>query len=57
MKGPPFSVPDSDVHKLLGPYFEVEQLAHSSGPDRLGNLADRGLDTMEEHVYRITRKT
>ncbi len=56
MKGPPFSVPDSEVRSLLGPYFELEQLTHSQGPDRLGNLADRGLDTMEEHVYRITRK-
>ena len=56
MKGPPFSIIDSEARRLLEPHFGVEVIAHSLGPDRLGNLADRGLDTLEEHVYRITRK-
>ncbi len=55
MKGPPFSVPDDVVRALLEPYYSVSLMEHSQGPDRLGNLQDRGLDTMEEHVYRITK--
>ena len=55
MKGPPFSVPDEEVRTLLEPYYTLSVLEHMEGPDRLGNLSDRGLDTLEEHVYRITR--
>ncbi len=55
MKGPPFSVPDELVRELLNPYFTLSVLEHSEGPERLGNLQGRGLDTLEEHVYRITK--
>ena len=55
MDGPPFSVPDAEVRELLGANFELEALAHHSGPERLGNLAGRGLDTLDERVYGVTR--
>ncbi len=55
MSGPPFSVPDTEVRTLFAQDFQVTELSHSSGPDRLGNLADRGLDTMDEHVYQLLR--
>ena len=55
MQGPPFSVPDAEVRELLGGNFELEELSHRSGPDRLGNLAERGLDALEERVYGVTR--
>jgi len=55
MDGPPFSVPDSEVRARFERDFQVTELAHSSGPERLGNLADRGLDSMDEHVYQIRR--
>jgi len=55
MKGPPFSVPDDVVQQLLQPYYNISVIEHSEGPERLGNLSDRGLDSLEEHVYRITR--
>ncbi len=55
MNGPPFSVSDDEVRALFNADFTVQQIDSSSGPERLGNLADRGLDTMEERVYRITR--
>jgi len=57
MKGPPFSVPDDVIQQLLQPYYTLSVLNHSVGPERLGNLSDRGLDTLEEYVYRITRKS
>jgi len=55
MNGPPFSVPDAEVKARFAQDFQVTQLAHSSGPERLGNLADRGLDTMEEYLYQLQR--
>lgn len=55
MKGPPFAVSDALVKELLGPGFEIEVLEHGSGPERLGDLAGRGLDTLDEYIYRLTR--
>lgn len=56
MKGPPFAVPDAEVRALLGDDFAVEELAHHGGPERVGNLAERGLDTLDERVYRLRRR-
>ena len=55
MKGPPFSVPDAEVRRLLGKSFELEELAHHGGRERLGNLAERGLDALDERVYGVRR--
>lgn len=57
MSGPPFSVSDDAVRELMSDYFDINVLAHSSGSERLGNLAKRGLSTMEEYVYQLTRKS
>lgn len=57
MKGPPFSVSNDNVNNLFADAFEIDVLGRSSGPEILGNLADRGLDTLEETVYKMTRKT
>ena len=54
MKGPPFSVSDDNVRALLRESFEIHQLEHYSGPERLGNLAKRGLETLEERVYLLS---
>lgn len=56
MKGPPFSVSDEEVHDLFNAAFDIERLAASSGPDILGSLSERGLDSMDESVFRLTRK-
>ena len=55
MQGPPFSVQDDEVQRLFAGAFDVECVGHSSGPDIVGNLGERGLETLEERVYRITR--
>jgi len=55
MKGPPFSVPDEEVQALYTGDFSVTLIDSSSGPERLGSLAERGLDTMDERVYRMVR--
>lgn len=55
MDGPPFSIPDNEIKERFATDFKVTELAHSSGPERLGNLAKRGLDTMDEFIYQIRR--
>lgn len=55
MKGPPFSVSDENVRKLLGEAFDICELEHYSGAQRLGNLSDRGLETLDERVYLMKR--
>jgi len=55
MQGPPFSVPQENVHELLADHFSITELAHYGGPERLGNLADSGLETLDERVYVLTR--
>lgn len=54
MKGPPFSVPESEIRTLFEPHYKVTVIAHSSGPDIVGNLAARGLDTLTEKIYTLT---
>ena len=56
MKGPPFAVPESEVRDLFAADFTVEIITESSGPDIVGNLAERGLDTLDETVYKIQRR-
>ncbi|MDA7990223.1 MAG: thiopurine S-methyltransferase [Gammaproteobacteria bacterium] len=55
MKGPPFPVPEEEVNELFAEFFGVEILSRSSGPDIVGNLAARGLDTLDETVYLLRR--
>ena len=53
MNGPPFSVNEEEVRSLFDKQYSVEIIAQSSGPDIVGNLAQRGLDTLNEKVYLI----
>jgi len=55
MNGPPFSVPESEVRQLFAAEFAIDIVTQSSGPDIVGNLAERGLDTLNEKVYLLTR--
>lgn len=55
MQGPPYSVPEENVRELLGTHFDISLRAHYSGPERVGNLRERGLETLDERVYVLTR--
>ena len=55
MKGPPFSVSEEEVYRLFNGPFDIEIVSESSGPEIVGNLAERGLDTLTEKVYVLTR--
>lgn len=56
MNGPPFSVPEDEVRSLFAEHFSIEIVTQASGPEILGNLADRGLDTLTEKVYLLIRR-
>lgn len=56
MQGPPFSVSDDNVHQLLSGGFNIEELQRQLGPDRVGNLGARGVETIDERVYLLDRK-
>ncbi|MFK7997537.1 MAG: thiopurine S-methyltransferase [Granulosicoccus sp.] len=56
MQGPPFSVTDENVQELLDNTFNINELARYTGPERLGNLKERGLETLDERVYLLQRK-
>ena len=55
MKGPPFSVVEDEITRNLSGNFSVEKLSQSSGPDIVGNLARRGLDTLTEKIFKLVR--
>ena len=55
MKGPPFSVDSAEVHRLYSRLHSIQELARS---DVLGNeprMRARGLSSLMEVCYRITR--
>lgn len=56
MNGPPYPVPDRLVHTLLDDDFDIVLLGHYSGPEAVGKLAERGLDSLDERVYRVRRR-
>ena len=55
MQGPPFPVSAPMVTKLFAQNFDIQELAHYSGPEYVGNLSKRGLDSLEERVFRLHR--
>ena len=57
MKGPPFSVQDDEVENLFKVAFNIERIGSSAGPEIVGNLSERGLDTASESVFLLTRNT
>lgn len=56
MKGPPFSVPENEVQDLYNSAFDVSVLESRSGPDQVGNLGARGLDTLTESCFLLRPK-
>ena len=56
MKGPPFSVSDNEVLDHYDGAYEVQTLASASGPDQVGNLGARGLETLTETCFLLRPK-
>ena len=55
MKGPPFSVPDSEVQSLFGANFQIEHLQTLDVLADHQRFADRGVTQMTESCYRLIR--
>lgn len=56
MKGPPFSVTETEVRDLYGPGFEIRRLAVQDAIAANALLRDRGLSQLTEQAYRIRRR-
>jgi len=56
MSGPPFAVSDQEVRELFATSFTVNELEFFDGAERLGNLRDRGLDSLQEYIYCLQRR-
>ncbi len=48
MEGPPFSVSDEELQALFGEHYQISVVQSVSGPDQVGNLGARGVDTLRE---------
>jgi len=55
MQGPPFSVTEVEIQLLFEKKFLIKKVSESSGPDIVGNLKQRGLDTLIEKIFLLTR--
>ena len=55
MSGPPFAVPEEEVHRLFGQSCTVEHLLrYDALADNL-KFREKGLTELSEHAYRLTR--
>lgn len=55
MSGPPFSVTDKETHDLYSKHFSIETLHQLDIIEDQPRFKQRGLDSMIERVYKITR--
>ncbi len=55
MDGPPFSVNEKEVHDLYADYYQIEMLSEHNVLDESPRFKERGLTSMSEKVYRLSR--
>lgn len=55
MNGPPFSVSEDNVNELYSDYFSIEKLCFKDTIDNEPRMKDRGLTSLVETVYKLTR--
>lgn len=55
MNGPPFSVSENDVNELYSDYFSIEKLCFKDTIANEPRMQDRGLTSLVETVYKLTR--
>lgn len=56
MKGPPFSVSEQNVRELYAENFNIEKLCFKDIIDDEPRMKQRGLSSLIETVYKLTRK-
>ena len=55
MDGPPFSITEDEVNKLYGSSFKIEKLAVKNILDDEPRFKQRGLTTLTETAYKLTK--
>lgn len=55
MQGPPFSVPDTEVQRLLTPEWSLEVLEQSDILDKSWNFLNKGATRLVERAYRLQK--
>ncbi len=55
MAGPPFAVSEDEVVSLFAEHFEISTLASRNALDENPRFGSRGLETLTEKAYRLTR--
>ena len=55
MEGPPFSVSDDEINDLYGGNYNIEKLASKNIIDDEPRFKDRGLTSLTETAYKLTR--
>ena len=53
MQGPPFSVDEDEIRHLYKGLATITLVTEAQGPEIVGNLRNRGLDTLHEKVYQF----
>ncbi|MDH4561206.1 thiopurine S-methyltransferase [Pseudomonas sp. BN411] len=56
LEGPPFSVPEGEVRRHLEAGWEVEMLERNDVLEKNWKFASRGLDSLHEPVFRLSRR-
>jgi thiopurine S-methyltransferase len=57
MDGPPFSVSEKEVHELYLDHFKIEKLAAKNILEDEPRFKDKGLTTLMETAYKLTKNT
>jgi len=57
MNGPPFSVSEENVTELFSEYFTVQKLCFKDTIDDEPRMKERGLSSLVETVYKLTRNS
>lgn len=55
MKGPPFSVSESEVHDLYDAYYNVRRIASQDIWAQTPRFQEKGLTALRENIYRMSR--
>ena len=53
--GPPFSVPDEEIQRLLTPTWELEELETCDVLEQSPKFLKAGVERLQERVYRLSR--
>ena len=55
MSGPPFSVPDAEVQRLMAPDWSLETLEEADVLGQEWKFLKSGVTRLEERVYRLSK--